>query len=91
MPRNQQASENWTAVIRCDALRNYSGDARTSAGSLMLADFALCVIVSSVGFVFKTNPLKSDRPWEQNHAWAWGTIVSIILIPCYLSATLAGG
>jgi hypothetical protein len=36
---------SWVDVVRCDALKDYSGVARTSSGVLVLAEFVFCTLL----------------------------------------------
>lgn len=75
-------------VVRCKALKKYSGIILTSSGSLMLAEFALCIIVLSSTFVFRLTHLNTIRPWKMNHIWVATTITSIGLVLSYVVITL---
>ena len=79
------------AILRCEALRNYSGPAKVSAGTIMLASLAICTCVSSASFVFRTEPIRSEPPWKRNRLWVGSLIVSFILIAFYLGIILEKG
>jgi hypothetical protein len=79
-------AQTWVDVIRCDALRDYSGAATTSSGALAFGQFALCTILLSSSFVLRYIPLHQQFPWEKNRVWVFGmgvafagTIVSVTL------------
>lgn len=81
---------DWTDVIRCDGLKNYSGDARISAGALVLAVMVICVIVTSASCVHPTTPILQESPWT-NHLWICSVFVSIVCVAVYLVASLQEG
>ena len=82
---------NWRNVARCDAVRQYSGPVKDWAGSLMLAELALCVVVLSASFLSRTEFIKDKNPWRSNRLWGWGLFASLLLIVFYLVATLDNG
>ena len=82
---------NWRNVARCDAVRQYSGPVKDWAGSLMLAELALCVVVLSASFLSRTEFIKDKNPWRSNPLWGWGLFASLLLIVFYLVATLDNG
>ena len=81
----------WTSVIRCEELKGYSGVARTSSGSLMLAELVLCIIISSASFVHATSSFVRVPVWSRNRSWIFFSILGIILVAVYLSAALEKG
>lgn len=82
---------DWQNVARCDAVRQYSGPVKDWAGSLMLAELALCVLVLSASFLSRTEFIKDKNPWRSNPLWGWGLFASLLLIVFYLVATLDNG
>ncbi|KAL7495674.1 hypothetical protein ACHAWT_005447 [Skeletonema menzelii] len=78
-------------VIRCEALRNYRGDATESASVMMLASLILCTCVSSASFVFRTELIRSEPPWKRNHVWVGSLISSLTLLAIYMRIVLAEG
>jgi len=84
-------SLSWRNVARCDAVRQYSGPAKTWAGSIMLAELALCMITSSASFLSRTELMRKKNPWKANRIWAYSFVVSLALIVPYLAATLSRG
>lgn len=85
------AKPSWTSIIRCEALRDYSGPAKVSAGAITLASLAICTCVVSASFVFRTEPLFREPPWKRNHLWVGSMLLSFVLIAVYLAATLERG
>jgi hypothetical protein len=82
---------DWTSLIRCDGLDDYTGTARTSAGALVLAEFVLCVIVSSAAFVHRTHPILEEPPWRRNHIWVYSVGLGLVILAGYLGATVERG
>ena len=76
-------------VIRCEALRNYRGEATESASVIMLASLTLCTCIASASFVFRTELMRSENPWKRNHMWVGSLILSLILLTIYMSSVLA--
>mmetsp|Transcript_32820 Transcript_32820/g.67159 ORF Transcript_32820/g.67159 Transcript_32820/m.67159 type:complete len:1431 (+) Transcript_32820:87-4379(+) len=87
----QVARRPLSPVIRCEALRNYRGDATESASVIMLASLILCTCVASASFVFRTELIRSEPPWKRNHMWVGSLISSLILLTIYMSTVLAEG
>lgn len=83
--------KRWTSVIRCQTLKDYSGVARISSGSLILAEMVLCVIISSASFVHATDSVMRVPLWSRNRSWMFFSIVGIILVAIYLSAAIEKG
>lgn len=81
----------WTSVIRCEALKGYSGAARTTSGSLILAEMVLCIIISSGSFLHATSPVTKVPLWRQNRAWILLSLLNIGLVAIYLAASLEIG
>ena len=79
------------SILRCEALRNYSGPAKECAGTIMLASLAICTCVASASFVFRLEPIRSEPPWKRNRLWVVSLIISFVLIAIYLSSVLEKG
>ena len=79
------------SIIRCEALRDYSGAAKESAGTITLAALALCTCVASASYVFRTESILSEPPWKQNHLWLGTLLLSFVLIAVYLAVVLEEG
>ena len=77
---------DWAFLVRCDALREYSGVARTSAGSFVLAELILCTILSSATFVHGTIPVQDLPPWKGNWLWAYAVLLVLVLVAATLLA-----
>lgn len=88
---NNCPKEKWFLIIRCKALKTYSGDVSVSAGCLMLAELALCVIVLSSTFVFRLTHLRTVFPWKMNFIWIVTTVISMGLVMIYLIITIDRG
>lgn len=80
-----------SSVIRCKALRDYSGPATESAGTISLASLAICTCVASASYVFRTESILSEPPWRRNHLWAGTLLFSFLLIAVYMAITLEAG
>lgn len=80
---------NWLAIVRCDGLRNYSGPAKISAGILVLGQLALCVIISSAGFLSGLKSLVEEPPGKRNRAWVLASIISVGVIVVYITSALS--
>jgi magnesium-transporting ATPase (P-type) len=72
---------SWVDVVRCDALKDYSGVARTSSGVLVLAEFVFCTIIASAAFVQRFNSSWEHPPWRGNRAWVWA-VISLATLTC---------
>jgi magnesium-transporting ATPase (P-type) len=72
---------SWVDVVRCDALKDYSGVARTSSGVLVLAEFVFCTLIASAAFVQRFTSSREQPPWKGNQAWVWG-VFSITALTC---------
>jgi len=82
---------DWQNVARCDAVRQYSGPVKDWAGSLMLAELSLCLVVLSSSFLSRTEYIKDKNPWRSNPLWGWAFLASLLLVVFYLVATLDNG
>ncbi len=80
-----------TSVIRCEALRNYSGPATDAAGSVTLAALAICTCMTSASYVFRTESIFSEPPWKRNHLWLGTLTLSFVLVSLYLVLVLEEG
>jgi len=49
---------------------------------------ALCNTVLSASFVFRTESIRNEPPWKQNHQWVGSVVISVVLISVYLLGTL---
>jgi magnesium-transporting ATPase (P-type) len=79
---------SWVDLVRCEKLRDYSGAARASAGTLAIAELVICLAISSTGFVNRTIPLV---PWARNYIWAVSVVVTLAMVAIYLRLTLERG
>ena len=84
------AANHWVDIVRCDGMKHYVGDAKSSAGSLVLAQFMLCVILSSVAFVYRFQSLRQQFPWERNILWVMSLllVMGVVIIYAILSTKL---
>jgi magnesium-transporting ATPase (P-type) len=82
---------SWVDVVRCDALHDYSGVARTSSGVLVLAVFVLCTIVSSAAFVQRYSSPLELPPWKGNKAWVWAVVSATGLTSVYVGVAVEDG
>jgi len=80
----------WVSLVRCD-LKEYAGVARTSAGSLVLAEMVLCVILASSSFVYRAIPMRQEPPWRQNHTWVYSVVLAIVFVAVFLVVALEKG
>ena len=80
-----------TSIIRCEALRDYSGPAIAAAGSVTLAALAICTCMTSASYVFRTESIHSEPPWKQNHLWLGTLALSFVLVSLYLFLVLEEG
>ncbi len=80
-----------TSILRCGALRDYSGPATESAGIVMLAALALCTCVTSASYMFRTESIRSEPPWKRNSLWLVTLILSFVLIAIYMGVVLERG
>jgi len=85
------SSTSWTSVIRCPALKNYTGTARTSAGVLTLAQHALCMLVCSASYVYRFSTIKDHMPWQHNRVWVGSILVVLALTVVYVWASVERG
>jgi hypothetical protein len=84
-------ASTWVHIVRCPALRTYSGVARTSASAVSLAHCAFNVVVGSASFVSRFTPLLDLPPWQHNVVWCGASAVSVALIAIYMTATVPRG
>lgn len=82
---------NWVDIVRCDGMKHYVGEAKSSAGSLVLAQFILCVILSSVAFVYRFQSLRQQFPWERNILWIMSLLVAIGVLILYVVLSTKNG
>jgi len=71
---------DWAELVRCDALREYSGVARTSAGALVFAELVLCTLVASATHVHGTIPILKLAPWNGNRTWGYTILLGLLLV-----------
>jgi hypothetical protein len=79
---------DWVSVIRCDALRGYSGPARDSAVALSIAELVLCMVIASASFLYRTLPIWVEPPWRRNHLWVVGVVLAVLVVITYLLIVL---
>lgn len=79
---------SWSQVIRCPALKDYSGDARTSAGGIALGQFVICIAISSASFVYRHVAIQDQQPWANNNAWVASVVIVIALVAVYIAVTV---
>jgi len=89
-PEINLATARWSQVIRCPILSSYSGAARVWSGTLMLGQMALCSIVASAGFVFRTRSLREEPPWWRNSIWLMSCVISLLLTVLYMLLSIGG-
>lgn len=78
-------------IIRCPNLMYYNGLPVLAAGSISLASLALCNTVLSASFLYRTEPVYKEPPWNRNPEWVGSVVVSLICIAAYLAASLERG
>lgn len=79
------------SILRCEALRDYSGEATDSAGTIILASLAINTCLTSASYLFHTESIRVEPPWRRNHVWLVTLAASLVLITVYLSSALARG
>ena len=84
-------ANNWVDIVRCDGMKHYVGDAKSSAGSLVLAQFILCVVLSSTAFVYRFQALRQQFPWERNGLWMISLLVTIGVLIMYMIVSTKQG
>ena len=80
-----------TSIIRCSALRNYSGPATDAAGIIMLSSLVICTIMSSASYIFRNELITSEPPWKRNHLWFGTVLLSLTLVILYMAVVLERG
>ena len=60
----------WYGIVRCHALKDYSGHARISSGVIVFAVFTLTTILLSASYIDRFETLRQCLPWKRNYAWA---------------------
>jgi magnesium-transporting ATPase (P-type) len=85
------SATNWVDIVRCDEFKNYTGTAKSAAGSLVLVQFMLCVIVASAGFVHRYLPLNQQLPWERNINWLYSIFIAFGILVAYVLLTTENG
>lgn len=81
---------DWAKIVRCEALKHYSGAARTSAGLFAFAELVLCTIVASATYVHGTTPILELPPWSGNSVWLYSAILGLLLVTAILLAAEKG-
>lgn len=84
-------ADNWVKIVRCEGLRDYSGPAKSSAGSLVFSQFAFCIFVSSAGFVNRCLPILEGKPWHSNTCWLICNFAVIGLLALYVGLATEDG
>jgi len=84
-------ASNWVDIVRCEGLRDYSGPAKTSSGSLVFGQFVLCMFVASAGFVDRLFLLSERKPWVSNFGWLVCNLFAIGFLVLYVSLTTEDG
>jgi magnesium-transporting ATPase (P-type) len=84
-------AKNWVDIVRCEGMKHYVGSAKSSAGSLVLAQFILCVVLSSTAFVYRFQSLRQQLPWERNILWMISLIVAIGVLIVYIIVSTKQG
>lgn len=81
-------ASSWVHIVRCQGLKSYSGPSRLASGLLVLEILALCVTVSSAGFLSRIEPLYERSPWKRNSTWVVSICLALLMnvIYCYYSA-----
>jgi amino acid transporter len=51
---------------------------------------ALCSIVASAGFVFRTRSLREEPPWWRNSIWLMSCVISLLLTVLYMLLSIGG-
>lgn len=69
------SADAWYGVIRCHELKDYSGDARVSAGIVVFAIFVLTNVLLSTTYIDRFEPLLESTPWKRNHMLVPAAIV----------------
>jgi magnesium-transporting ATPase (P-type) len=82
---------SWVDIVRCEGMRNYSGVAKGSAGTLVFSQFMLCVVTASSAFVNRFLPVKEQLPWERNICWLYSVFVSFGIIITYVTLSTERG
>jgi hypothetical protein len=82
---------DWARIIRCDALKEYSGSARISAGNIVFAELVWCTVIVSATFVHGTLPMKEYPPWNGNRVWAYSLPLGLGLVSLILAVDVKRG
>jgi magnesium-transporting ATPase (P-type) len=80
---NCPSATTWVDIVRCDGMKNYTGTAETSAGSIVFAQFMMCVVTASAAFVHRFLSLKEQLPWERNISWLYSVLISFGIVITY--------
>ena len=88
---NCGAATRWVKVIRCEALGDYSGPARTSSGIMVFSVFCICCITASASFVDRFEPLVEDKPWDRNSTWSLSVSVAIVVVAILAAVAVEDG
>ena len=84
-------ADSWVHVVRCEGLRDYSGPAKTSAGALVFSQFALCIFISSAGFVNRYLTILECNPRDSNACWLISNVVVIGMLVLYVGLVTEEG
>ncbi|KAL7547846.1 hypothetical protein ACHAWF_011118 [Thalassiosira exigua] len=79
------------SIIRCKAMRDYSGPATESAGTITLAALAICTCTASASYVFRTESISAEPPWKRCAPWTGALLLSFTLIASYMAVVLETG
>lgn len=82
------ASNSWSDIIRCTHIQDYDGQARKFASALMLGELAVCFIIASAGYLFRTRSLTSENLLQKNKIWIISLFFGAVLVIIYLAISL---
>jgi magnesium-transporting ATPase (P-type) len=74
------AAQTWSDVARCDGLRDFVGQTKSSADTIVFAQFALCTLVASTGYVHRYLSVRGHKPWERNVLWLCSVLLAFGLL-----------
>jgi hypothetical protein len=67
-------------LVRCEALKLYSGPAKSLAEDMMLLELALCITVYSGSFLYRSSTLCNVYPLRINYVWTLTFVVCVGVI-----------
>lgn len=82
---NCSGARGWVDLVRCSNMKSFSGNAISVSGSLVFAQFVLCNLITSAGFVHRFVSIRKQNPWDRNFAWLCALGLTFALLVTWVS------